>query len=544
MESGGRRELAPWFALGILMAGSAALIFSLTSGFTFITDEWDLLLLRPGWTPDTLLEPFHEHIVIAPALIFKLLQSVFGMDSPRPMQLAAVGTFLLMSGLLFVWLRSRVGDWGAVIGTAIVLFLGAAFEDLLWAFQIGYFGSLASGIGAMIALDREDRRGDIVAAGLLVLALTFSSLGIPFVIGAAVEWILNPRDRGRRWFVVAAPLAFYALWWLGWGREAESAVSLSNLPDLPAYVFDAASAAMTSMFGLATGDGSEPDQPNLIWGRLGFLVLLGLAAWRLVRLRRVPRGVLVTAAMGFGFFALAALGQNELRPPTSSRYQLPAVMFVLLLSAELLRGIRIPSYALVVAAVVVAVTSWNGVELMRDQADARWKPSAVSNQVTLGAIALAGPAARPDFELNLVSVTVPVDRFLEEVARSGSPGYSAEEIAALDPAYRELADRTLIDTIGIQLTGTGPDSPDRGCRVRRVPAGVPVPVNPGEAPTRIVNREDGVIGVSAARFGDPPGSPIGSILPRSRAWLDLPPDGSSRPWSLTLSGRSAVRTCD
>lgn len=533
----------PWILLAVLITGSGAMLLSLTSGFTFISDEWDLVLLRPGWNPETVLRPFHEHIIIGPAFIFKLLQSLFGMDTPRPMQLAAIATFLGTGVLFFIWLRRRTGDWAALIGTAIILFLGAAFEDLLWAFQIGYFGSLAFGLGALIALDRDDHRGDLWAAVLLVFSISFSSLGIPFAIGAAVEWLMNPRDRRRRWFIPAAPFIFYALWWLGWGHTAESAVSLSNIPDLPKYVFDAASAAMTSMMGLATGDGSEPDQPHLIWGRIALLALVGLSVWRLIRLGRIPRGVAVAGAIALGFFVLAALGHNDLRPPTASRYQLPSALFILLFCGELLRGVKIPVPALGVAALVVLVTSISGVNLMKDQRDTRWEPSAVANKVSLGAITVAGDAARPDYELKLVSVTVPVQRFNDEVADSGSPGFSDEEIATMDPAYRGLADQTLIDALGLQPSGDDPGQPAGPCLSRKVAAGIPVQVNPSVTPVRIINRENRILGVSLARFTDPPGLPLGSILPESRAWLNLPLDNSSRPWQLTLDGRGTVRTC-
>lgn len=297
------------------------------------------------------------------------------------------------------------------------------------------------------------------------------------------------------------------------------------------------------MLGLATGDGSEPEQPNLIWGRIALVVLAGLAAWRLFRLGRIPKGVLVTAAIGLGFFALAAMGQNELRPPTSSRYQLPAVVFILLFCGELLRGAKIPTYALIVAAAVVAATSIDGVDLMRDQAASRWKPNAVSNQVTIGAVAIAGEAARPDFELQLFSVTVPIERFQEEVASSGSPGYSSQEISGLDATYRGLADQTLIDVEGLVLSGLRPPEPAGSCRRIRVKPGQPTAVNPSLNPIEIINRENSLLAVNIARFGDPPGSQIGSIYPRLRAWLRLPLDESTLPWQVTLGGQGIIRTC-
>ena len=90
------------------------------------------------------------------------------MDSARPFQVAAIATFLTSVALLYAWLRERTGELAALGGAALVLFLGAAWEDLLWAFQIGYFGSMAAGIGMLLALRRESprgRRGRLRAAG-------------------------------------------------------------------------------------------------------------------------------------------------------------------------------------------------------------------------------------------------------------------------------------------------------------------------------------------------------------------------------------------
>ncbi len=274
----GRHDLLrhlPVILLGLAMVVSGVWILSLTSNLTFIADEWNLLLLRQGWGVGQLMEPFAGHPIMAPAFIFKALQDLFGIESARPMQLAATATFLVMNALLFVYLRRRLGSWGALIGTVLILFLGAAFEDLLWAFQIGYFGSVAAGLGALIALDRDDARGDLPASILLVVGLSFSSVGIAFVAAAVAEWALNPRDRRRRLFVPGAAMLFYVVWWVVWGHATsvgspEPEFQLSVLPKVPGYIFDASAAGLVSIAGLATGDGSEQEQPNLIWGRVGY----------------------------------------------------------------------------------------------------------------------------------------------------------------------------------------------------------------------------------------------------------------------------------
>lgn len=526
--------------LAALMLGSAVMLLSLTSAINFVTDEWNLLFLRPGWGPASFLEPFHEHIIIAPAFLYKVLQTILGMDSNRPYQVLAILGFLAVGLLLFVWMRRRTGDWAALIGVAIILFLGAAFEDLLWAFQIGYYGSLACGLGALIALDRDDRKGDIAASILLVGSLTFSSLGMPFVAGAVAEWLLNPRDRRRRWFVPGAAIIFYALWWLGWGHEAESAVSLSNLTDVPRFSFEAAAAGVTSMLGLATGDGSEAVQPHLVWGRIGLVVLLVLSAWRLRRLGRIPPGVLVAGSIALAFFVLAALGQNEARLPTSSRYQLPGVLFLLLFFAEILRGVKLRTPLLILASLAVVVTSAMGINLMKDQAEGRWEPATVWTATYLGVVAEAGEAVDPATVINLgPGSEIPVDRFLDEVEASGNPGFTVKEIEAEEDWVRAYADETLVNLTGIQLIGIEPEGPAfANCSSH--PAGTVVPLREDDGLVEIRSEGDAELGVSLSRFGDPPGRMVGSTFAGSMGWLDLPEISEGPPWKVTADGPFAV----
>ena len=71
-----------------------------------------------------------------------------------------------------------------------------------------------------------------------------------------------------------------------------------------------------------------------------------------------------------------------------------------------------------------------------------------------------------------------------------------------------------------------------------------VTVDPSGTPIRLSNPGGRALQVSAARFGDAPGIPIGSVLPRSRAWLTLPEDGSTLPWKLTYAGRGSLLTCE
>ena len=113
------------------------------------------------------------------------------MSSVTPYAIASTAVFLLSVVLLFVWMRRRVGAWLALAGTLPLLFLGAAYEDLLTPFQVGYFAPVACGLGALLALERgrpRDPAALLRAAGRRAHASR--PIGLAFVAGVAVALAL------------------------------------------------------------------------------------------------------------------------------------------------------------------------------------------------------------------------------------------------------------------------------------------------------------------------------------------------------------------
>ena len=329
--------------LAVAVASSGALLLRLQSRLTFFADEWQFLLDRRGSSVGVFLDPHNDHIALAPVSIYKALLATFGMSSAAPFQVASTALFLLSTILLFVLLRSRVGDWAALLGTILVLFLGAAWVDLLWPFQIAFFGSMAAGLGALLALDRDDRAGDRVACLLLVASTAFLEMGIAFAVAALVNVALGRRPRGRRLYVGLVPIALYAVWYAGWGHQSTSRVTFHNLLHSPGYVFDIASQAIAALLGLATpltGDGHN--LVGLPWGRALLVVAIVLSIWRLRRVGGPSRGLWTALALGLTFWFLASLNAYSfLREPSDGRYVYPGAVFVLLIAAELLRGVRL-----------------------------------------------------------------------------------------------------------------------------------------------------------------------------------------------------------
>ncbi len=445
-----------------LFGASACLLLYLGSKLTFLLDDWELLLYRHGVNPDSVLDPHGEHIVALPVLIYKALLATVGMGSALPYRVVSTALFLLSAALLFVYLRRRVGDWPALAATAVVLFLGAAWEDLLWSFQITYFGSVAAGLGTLLALEREDRRGEAIACALLVVSILFSSLGLSFAIGAAV-FVLLGDERRRRLYVFLVPLAVYGLWWLGWGHTAESSLSFHNIARTPLYVLDGLANSVASATGL--GNSRLTVHDRLFWARPLALVLVFLAAWRLYRLPRVPRWFWVVLAIAGSFWILAGLNQMPGREAGASRYQYLGVVFLFMLAAEVLRpelerGLRIGRTALAAIAVVTVFSVASNLDQLHDAYEGTYHPISQLEKAGLGSLDIAEATVEPGFVLSEDVVDtgfVNVDAGSYFAARDahGSPAYSAAEIAEAPQFVRYAADKVLFAALRIELETPG-----------------------------------------------------------------------------------------
>ena len=130
----------PRLALAGLLA---AALFLFTDGHdqTFWYDEWAFLLGRRGSDLATFLEPHNGHLSLLPIAVYKLLLGAAGMDHYWPFRLTVVVLHLICALLLFVYAERRVGGWLALGAAALLLFLGPAWEVIVWPFQIAWVAS-------------------------------------------------------------------------------------------------------------------------------------------------------------------------------------------------------------------------------------------------------------------------------------------------------------------------------------------------------------------------------------------------------------------
>jgi hypothetical protein len=549
----------------LLLAGamvvSAGLLLIWGSKLTFLLDDWEFLVFRRGFTADSILSPHGEHIAVSPVLIYKALLATAGMSSSLPYLAVSVALFLTSVALLFVYLRRRVDPWLALLGAGIVLFLGPAFDDLIWDFQMGFNGSLAFGLAALLVLERGDRRGDFAACGLLSVGMTFSSLELPFIAAALVDVLLRS-DRRRRLYVPAVPALLYVIWWVGWGHDADTAVSLHNAARAPEFVFDAASAAVASLLGLVKF-GQGPGPGGLDWGRPLLVVALALGGWRLWRIGRVPRELWIVLALAATFWVLAGLNVKPGRGPTESRYLLPGAVFVLMIAANLLRGVRVPRAGIAVAYVVGALVAASNVYVLRD-ADIAYRNTSDLIRADLGAVEIARDQIATPFFLDqdiagTPYVGVSTGGYLSAADAYGSPADDPAQIAAEPEPARVAADRVLARALGVSFAPAKSPPPVSGPAPRVVgppgahastaggcvvvdPPGAILSLSPGGAIVR-ASRSSGV-SLALRRFAAESFPLPTAPLERGQVGVvRIPPDRAAEPWELAVRSRAPMTVC-
>jgi hypothetical protein len=412
-------------------------------------------------------------------------------------------------------------------------------------------------------LDRADRVGDVGACVLVGVSLASSGIGLAVALGVAVD-VLWGRRRWRQAWIVAAPFAVYALWWIAY--QDANYFRLHNIVLAPGYVADAAAGVISSLTGLTETTALRPDTP-LAWGRPLAVLAVVVLLWRLAATRPVPRRVLTLLTLVLSFWTLLALNRAQISTPFESRYIYVGAFFVLLLASEVARGTRLPrrAGALLGAAVAAAIVSNLGV--LRDNARSVRRQAQLA-RADLAAVEIGRPVARRDLVLTnfpgFPLLVIKVGAYLAAEKAIGSPAATPAQLAKLPEAARRVADLTLIDIHRIRLQparrGLRPSTPPaveataggtvvrRGACVSFVPAeGAPVDASyqlDVAVPSSglVVTAQGGPVTVSVRRFADEL-QPVGRLAGSASAVLRIGPDLSPRPWHARLAPTDRATVC-
>jgi hypothetical protein len=538
------------------MCVSATWLMIAGDGLTFVNDDVfyyaQFLVhgtgdIRPSHGLEYFLAPSNGHLQVLGKLIYRGIFEVFGANYAvfRAFDIAGV---LACVALFFELSRRRVGPLVALVPCISLLFLGYAWESFIWAFDLHTIYALALGLGAILALLRGDRRGDVLACILLVLSIAMIELGLAFAVGIAVSVLLRP-DRWRRLWIFLVPIALYGGWWLWAQHFDQPSIELANVKLIPLTVTNAVAAIAGSVFGLnPTGAGVfEPTTGITGWGSA--LAALGVAAlvWRVSR-GGVPRTLWVFLAVAVAYWILIALGG---RAADSSRYIFVGTLLVFLVAADALAGARLPAAAVFVALGVVAFAIPPNVAKLYDGRGPQLN-DATTSRVEYAMLDLVRGPIPPEYAPGKDkrvtdlggSVFTPLEAgdYLEAADRFGHLGMPLDELREQSLERREIADASLVGALGLKL---------RPAPVPAQPADCPSSLDgrpghgvfftPPRAGTLLGSRSKQPIEVSLGRFGEGgAGVRLGKLSPGEWASVDLPADSAPDRWWVVLDGPAYV----
>lgn len=552
--TGGPRRSArwPWVLFAIAAGLSIATILYFGRGTTFFFDEWIWAQRRRDPSLDTLLQPYNGHFSAVPVAIYQLLFRLFGLTEYTPFRVLVACFHVGTIALVFTYVRHRIAIPAALAVTVVLLFFGAGWQDQIWPFQIGFLLSVAAGIGAFLLLDAQRLAADRGAMVCLALSLASSAIGIPVAIGLVVDRAVR-RD-WRRWWVVGVPLVLFAAWYAAYGEgfgEPRGAWPRASDPgpiDVVRFAFEAAGSAVGALVGLESTAGQFLLAPTLA------ILVFG---WMRADAPRRARLLALVALLGSYWISLG-ITRFGIGEPTTSRYLYPAAVFVVLLLADCLRGIRVPTVA-VVALVAVAAWSlvWNAD--LYEFGRSIHISGARNTRAELGGIYLGVRGVDAEYEAGRPRVEPAMRAWVSAFDALGFPGLTRAEIEVAPDRYRRRADAFLVKASGVHLDdagtagGTAPIVRGGGVGTAEGPSCVVVRPSGGSpgielgvrTPALRIEALGGPVDLRLRKFADGyfAGAQPWALLHTGEVrglWL---PTVDGRPWTLGVATATRARVC-
>ncbi len=532
--------------MALVLVGTLAVAWEARHS-TFTGDDWGFILDRRGVAANVYLTPHNEHLSALPILVYQILLAVFGARSYAPFVAVLLIIHYTVCLLVYALARRYVGRWVALVPAAILVVLGPAWQDLLWAFQMTYLGSVAAGLGMALCLERCDRYGDLWAGVLLGISILCSSIGLSMIPLAVVMIVLTRPVCWRRLWLVGVPTGLYLLWYPFYGVNTTRA---SNIPRIPHYVFDAAAAGIASVTGVAQTH-TSPFLVSTTWGRYLLVVAVILLTIRIVRGARVAPLTWAALVAAFALWIAEAIeyfpGGRE---AAQSRYQYTAAVLILVAGFSAAKGVRLGRRAqalLVLATLVVVGANFN----MLHSRVAFWSLNSAYDRSEEGSLEISRGVVSPGFQPeNTITTALVGDHNITVItagpyfsaARAfGSHAFTPAQILRQPEVVREAADVVLIlgerlhpaSDDGAKLDPTMCRSTVNGTADETVARTTLIVRNGSGAPAHLELRR------FARLYGFPPFTvPAGSTVA-----VHLPADHSRIPWHARLLAGAGARLC-
>ncbi|HVD39454.1 MAG TPA: hypothetical protein VNC16_00425 [Solirubrobacterales bacterium] len=542
--------------LAVAMAVSLGLIVTATNGQGFAIDElyyYARVAIKDGglfhydspFSPEYLLSPFNGHLALGGRFTYESVFATGGAHYTVFVVVDALG-ICACAGLLFVFARRRIGDVAALAPALLVLFFGVAREQFLWPLDFNTSVALATGLAAILCLQRETRRGDVAACLLLAVSAAMIEVGLAFIVGAALLIAMTP-ERWRRAWIVVAPLILYAIWWIWSAKFGQGETELSNVTAAPKTFFESIAVSLGALTGTnpvhADSFGTEVTTLGRVLAAIGLVALVVRIA-----LGDLPRTIWVWIVTALAYWTLLAIAD---RPPQSTRYLLVSAVLVLLVAADCFRRPLSNRVGAVLVVLALLPLPANVDALFTAEDENVLRTDVPKSRAEFAMLELAGERVDPGYVVSAdprvadlggsLYLGIPAGAYLDASKENGSIAYSLDELREQPEEIREIADAALAGAYPIELEPGDAPGPAETCRTTKPRNGHPAVVEMagGFNHVRVAGRGAPLIGLR--RFASSgPGVPIAKLQAGGWAVLRLPQDGAEH-WKLVTN--ATVTTC-
>jgi hypothetical protein len=521
------------------------------------------------------------YLIALPMVLYKAMFEVFGIGSYLPYRLAAIILALLCATLFYSIARPRIGSLLALAPTILLLFFGSGWEVLITGVRIPSLFAIASGLAAILLLEREDGGGDASAAVLLCVSVTSHPTGLGFLAAAAVMVAFRPSP--RRWkssWVVLIPAALFGAFVVFYQRAVDAfPPDISDVLAFGRTSWTMLTAAVSGLSGVL----EAPVYDRLLAEIASMALLAMIFVGAALRWRRLRPTFWAAVAGLVTLVAATRLSPGGLiRPPDSPRYLYPETVLFLWILVELAAAWRDAGTAwtrTVVAGLATGVLLlglWSNFAKLGDASSTVRRGSMVA-QGGYSAYDLERGRLRSSYTPNPFAPTA--GNYLSAAAAYGSMGLPPSELARAPELERASADRALVGALGLELRPAPPPRPAQGrppqvekplgstsitqgsCVALRLARDIGPPTPPAaSAPAAtqpllaeldlpaggawIGGDHLGDATFTLGRFADPP---IARLTPQvgnsAGAALRIPPDRAGVPWKLQIASRNPVTVC-
>ncbi len=349
---------APRAAAAVFAAvevGAFALWMTLARHEWFFTDEWAFLADRELGSIEDLFRDHNSHWSTVPIVMYRLLWSLFGLRTYLPYLAVVAALHLACAAMLRVVMRrAGAGPWVATVAASAFALLGTGYQDIVWAFQIGFDAALLLGLVALVLADLDGglAHRDVFALVACVGALASSSVGL--VMAGAVTLAVLVRRGWQIALVYGVTLGgTYAIWWFSIGHEGAKNAHPSP-EDLARFVQIGVGAA----FG-ALGQAAVVGALLAALAIAGAVLAVRTVPWSTIRRRWAAPFALALGALVFlvlsGYARVEGLGSGFARASRYVHIVVALLLPLIVVAVDVLARRWVAAFVVVVIVFIVGV---------------------------------------------------------------------------------------------------------------------------------------------------------------------------------------------